>query len=117
MKFAELGPHLLARGDRNFERRIAPCGPNPRAAAELYKRIVDALVDQCVPRPLFELSQWLRNVFADRLQNADVADRLDVRDPDSERRQDARERMDKDPLHSERVGDAACMLPAGAAKA
>ena len=52
-----------------------------------------------------------------RLQPARLADRLHVGEADAVGRQHAGQRVDQDPLHAQRVGDAAGMLAAGAAEA
>ena len=65
----------------------------------------------------FKLGKRCREILAERLQPARLADRLHVGDADAVGRQHAGERMDQDPLHAERVGDRAGMLAARAAEA
>src|SRR3954471_14622316 len=78
---------------------------------------VDAVLEAGFRAASLEFAERAGEVLAERLQPARLTDGLHVGDADAVGRQHARERMDENPLHPQRVRDPARMLAAGAAKA
>ncbi len=78
--------------------------------------LLHPLVQQRLGRGAFERSERPRDILAERLEPALLADDLHVGEADAIGRQDACQRVNEDPLHPQRIGDPAGELAARSAE-